>query len=69
VYITVTLVNTLTLWTFPSYVLRFNTLLDYGEGIGPILQAGFFQYKCCYIIIIYTLIKQGLLSSKFLQHM
>jgi hypothetical protein len=64
-YLTATLVNTLTLWTFPLYVLRFNILLRHGERIVPSLQAGFFQYKCCYIKNIYTLIKQGLNSCKY----
>jgi hypothetical protein len=53
-----TLVNALTLWTFPSCVLIFHTLQCWRKRNGPSLQAGFFIYKCCYVIIIYVLIKQ-----------
>jgi len=52
--------NSLTLCTFPSYVLQFNTLPRFGGRICSRLQAYLSQNKYYYVMIIGTVIKHVL---------
>jgi hypothetical protein len=52
---------------FASYVLQYKTLC-YGDRSGPDPQASFFQNTCHYMMIIYTVIRPGLMPNYYTMH-